>query len=97
VFADLFRKTRALAELNDTLELRVKQRTDELESSESDRVRRGYIDAVRGLGPRSATTSSSRASLTSFRAMQLTPERAIDGGHTLETIVPQLASRSTCV
>jgi signal transduction histidine kinase len=35
VFADLFRKTRALAELNDTLELRVKQRTEELESSEA--------------------------------------------------------------
>src|SRR4051812_1170694 len=35
VFADLFRKTRALAELNDTLELRVKQRTEELQSSEA--------------------------------------------------------------
>jgi signal transduction histidine kinase len=35
VFADLFRKTRALAELNDTLELRVKQRTEELASSEA--------------------------------------------------------------
>jgi signal transduction histidine kinase len=35
VFADLFRKTSALAELNDTLELRVKQRTEELASSEA--------------------------------------------------------------
>jgi signal transduction histidine kinase len=35
VFADLFRKTTALAELNDTLELRVKQRTEELASSEA--------------------------------------------------------------
>jgi signal transduction histidine kinase len=35
VFADLFRKTRALAELNDTLELRVKQRTEQLASSEA--------------------------------------------------------------
>src|SRR3954463_2256824 len=35
VFADLFRKTRALAELNDKLELRVKQRTEELQSSEA--------------------------------------------------------------
>src|SRR4051812_22117275 len=35
VFADLFRKTRALAELNDTLELRVKERTEELASSEA--------------------------------------------------------------
>ncbi|HEX8114166.1 MAG TPA: response regulator, partial [Kofleriaceae bacterium] len=35
VFADLVRKTRALAELTDTLELRVKQRTEELESSEA--------------------------------------------------------------
>ncbi len=35
VFADLFRKTRALAELNDTLELRVKQRTEELAGSEA--------------------------------------------------------------
>src|ERR1041384_7017024 len=35
VFADLFRKTRALAELNNTLELRVKQRTEELEQSET--------------------------------------------------------------
>jgi len=35
VFADLFRKTRALAELNDTLEERVAQRTEALERSES--------------------------------------------------------------
>ncbi len=35
VFADLFRKTRALAELNDKLEQRVKERTAELETSES--------------------------------------------------------------
>ncbi len=34
VFADLFRKTRALAQLNDTLEERVKDRTQELETSE---------------------------------------------------------------
>jgi len=33
VFADLFRKTRALAELNDTLEARVAERTAELEES----------------------------------------------------------------
>jgi signal transduction histidine kinase len=35
VFADLFRKTRALAELNDTLEARVQQRTADLERSET--------------------------------------------------------------
>jgi signal transduction histidine kinase len=35
VFADLFRKTRALAELNETLELRVQQRTADLEKSEA--------------------------------------------------------------
>jgi signal transduction histidine kinase len=35
VFADLFRKTRALAELNETLEARVKERTAELERSEA--------------------------------------------------------------
>src|SRR5687767_3352061 len=35
VFADLFRKTRALAELNETLEARVQQRTAELEASEA--------------------------------------------------------------
>ena len=35
VFADLFRKTRALAELNETLEQRVKDRTGELERSEA--------------------------------------------------------------
>jgi signal transduction histidine kinase len=35
VFADLFRKTRALAELNDTLEVRVQQRTADLERSEA--------------------------------------------------------------
>jgi len=35
VFADLFRKTRALAELNDHLETRVKERTAELERSEA--------------------------------------------------------------
>lgn len=35
VFADLFRKTRALAELNETLEARVRERTAELERSES--------------------------------------------------------------
>jgi signal transduction histidine kinase len=35
VFADLFRKTRALAELNDKLEERVKERTAELEKSEA--------------------------------------------------------------
>ncbi len=35
VFADLFRKTRALAELNETLETRVRERTAELERSES--------------------------------------------------------------
>ncbi len=35
VFADLFRKTRALAELNDTLEQRVRERTAELERSEA--------------------------------------------------------------
>jgi signal transduction histidine kinase len=35
VFADLFRKTRALAELNDTLEARVQERTAELERSEA--------------------------------------------------------------
>jgi signal transduction histidine kinase len=35
VFADLFRKTRALAELNDTLERRVQERTAELERSEA--------------------------------------------------------------
>ena len=35
VFADLFRKTRALAELNDTLEARVQQRTADLERSEA--------------------------------------------------------------
>jgi signal transduction histidine kinase len=35
VFADLFRKTRALAELNDTLEARVRERTAELEKSEA--------------------------------------------------------------
>ncbi|HEX7840976.1 MAG TPA: response regulator [Kofleriaceae bacterium] len=35
VFADLFRKTRALAELNDTLEQRVRQRTEDLERSEA--------------------------------------------------------------
>src|SRR5262249_52987851 len=35
VFVDLFRKTRALAELNNTLEQRVKQRTEELEQSEA--------------------------------------------------------------
>jgi signal transduction histidine kinase len=35
VFADLFRKTRALAELNETLEARVRERTLELEKSES--------------------------------------------------------------
>jgi signal transduction histidine kinase len=34
-FADLFRKTRALAELNATLETRVKERTAELEKSEA--------------------------------------------------------------
>jgi signal transduction histidine kinase len=34
-FADLYRKTRALAELNNTLELRVKERTEELELSET--------------------------------------------------------------
>jgi signal transduction histidine kinase len=34
VFADLFRKTRALAELNQTLETRVQERTAELERSE---------------------------------------------------------------
>jgi signal transduction histidine kinase len=35
VFAELFRKTRALAELNETLEERVKERTFELEKSEA--------------------------------------------------------------
>jgi signal transduction histidine kinase len=35
VFAELFRKTRALAELNDSLEERVQQRTAELERSEA--------------------------------------------------------------
>jgi signal transduction histidine kinase len=35
VFAELFRKTRALAELNETLEARVRQRTAELEASEA--------------------------------------------------------------
>jgi signal transduction histidine kinase len=35
VFAELFRKTRALAELNETLEQRVQQRTAELEKSEA--------------------------------------------------------------
>ena len=35
VFAELFRKTRALAELNATLELRVQERTAELETSEA--------------------------------------------------------------
>jgi signal transduction histidine kinase len=35
VFAELFRKTRALAELNETLEARVKARTAELERSEA--------------------------------------------------------------
>lgn len=35
VFADLFRKTRALAELNSTLETRVQERTSELERSET--------------------------------------------------------------
>jgi signal transduction histidine kinase len=35
VFADLFRKTRALAELADTLEARVQERTAELEKSEA--------------------------------------------------------------
>jgi signal transduction histidine kinase len=35
VFADLFRKTRALAELNEHLEARVQQRTAELERSEA--------------------------------------------------------------
>jgi signal transduction histidine kinase len=35
VFADLFRKTRALAELNETLEARVRERTNELEKSEA--------------------------------------------------------------
>ena len=35
VFADLFRKTRALAELNATLEMRVQERTSELERSEA--------------------------------------------------------------
>jgi signal transduction histidine kinase len=35
VFADLFRKTRALAELNETLEERVQQRTAEVEKSEA--------------------------------------------------------------
>jgi signal transduction histidine kinase len=35
VFADLFCKTRALAELNETLEKRVKERTTELERSEA--------------------------------------------------------------
>jgi signal transduction histidine kinase len=34
-FADLFRKTRALAELNQTLETRVRERTAELEKSEA--------------------------------------------------------------
>jgi signal transduction histidine kinase len=34
IFADLFRKTRALAELNEHLELRVRERTAELERSE---------------------------------------------------------------
>jgi signal transduction histidine kinase len=35
VFADLFRKTRALAELNEKLEQRVAERTDELQKSET--------------------------------------------------------------
>ncbi len=35
VFAELFRKTRALAELNEKLEERVKERTAELERSEA--------------------------------------------------------------
>jgi signal transduction histidine kinase len=35
VFAELFRKTRALAELNQTLEARVQERTAELETSEA--------------------------------------------------------------
>lgn len=35
VFADLFRKTRALSELNETLEQRVRERTAELEKSEA--------------------------------------------------------------
>ena len=35
VFAELFRKTRALAELNETLEVRVQERTAELEKSEA--------------------------------------------------------------
>ncbi|MDX2052954.1 MAG: response regulator [Polyangiaceae bacterium] len=35
VFAELFRKTRALAELNETLEARVRERTAELERSEA--------------------------------------------------------------
>jgi signal transduction histidine kinase len=35
VFAELFRKTRALAELNETLEERVRERTAELEKSEA--------------------------------------------------------------
>lgn len=35
VFADLFRKTRALAELNEHLEARVQERTSELEKSEA--------------------------------------------------------------
>jgi signal transduction histidine kinase len=35
VFAELFRKTRALAELNETLEIRVQERTAELERSEA--------------------------------------------------------------
>jgi len=35
IFADLFRKTRALAVLNETLEARVKERTAELEKSEA--------------------------------------------------------------
>ena len=35
IFADLFRKTRALAELNETLEARVQERTAELEKSEA--------------------------------------------------------------
>jgi signal transduction histidine kinase len=35
VFAELFRKTRALADLNETLEARVQERTSELEASEA--------------------------------------------------------------
>ncbi len=87
VFADLFRKTRALAELNDTLEMRVAERTAEL-ANERARLQTIFDEALAALAI--LRGDELRVELANPRILELWGKDASVVGKPLLDAVPEL-------